>query len=313
MNEPPLVFGVDQKVPNMKIRRHRPHAKAVRRALRGTAFTALAAAGSAHAFDFSDTSISVRYGTHFAEPYVNNADGSRRNISKTIVGLTHVDGYKYGSNFFNLDALLSDRKDPGGGIEGTSGAQEFYLVYRHTLDIGKIVGRELKLGPVRGVGLTAGFDLNSKNDGYASKKRMLVVGPTVMFDVPGFLNLSALVFDESNSPNGLPGRYHYKTHAAVEADFGIPIGNLPVAFKGYALYIAAKGMNEFGGPTVPETHIDVALTWDIGTYMTMTKNSLQVGVEYEYWKNKFGNPTTTPGAGPGATARTPMVRVEYHF
>jgi hypothetical protein len=274
----------------------------------GAALTPLA-----NAADWSDTSLSVRYGTKFAEPYDNNADGSRVDIKKTIFGLTHADGYKYGSNFFNVDFLLSDHNDPGDGIAGNPGAQEVYAVYRHTLDLGKISGKNLSYGIMRGVGLTGGFDLNSKNDSYASKKRMLVIGPTVMLDVPGFLNLSALWLDESNSPNGLPSRYHYKNHAAVEADFGIGIGSLPLAFKGYALYIGSKGTNEFGGPTAAETHIDVALTYDIGSVMSMGKNAFSIGLEYEYWKNKFGNPTTTPGAGPGATAKTPMVRAEYHF
>jgi hypothetical protein len=267
----------------------------------------------AHGADWSDTSLSVRYGTKFAEPYDNNPDGSRVDIKKTIIGLTHADGYKYGSNFFNVDVLLSDKNDPGDGVAGKAGAQEVYLVYRHTLDIGKVARKELKYGLMRGLGVTAGFDLNTKNDGYASKKRMLVIGPTLMLDVPGFLNLSALWLSESNSPKGIDDRYHYKNHGALEADFGIGIGSLPLAFKGYALYIGSKGMNEFGGPTKPETHIDVALTYDVGSAMSMAKNALSIGIEYEYWKNKFGNPTTTPGAGPGATARTPMVRVEYHF
>jgi hypothetical protein len=267
----------------------------------------------AHGADWSDTSLSVRYGTKFAEPFDNNPDGSRVDIKKTIVGLTHADGYKYGSNFFNLDVLLSDRKDPGGGTAGNAGAQEVYLVYRHTLDIGKVASRDLKYGAMRGLGVTAGFDLNTKNDFYASKKRMLVIGPTIMLDVPGFLNLSALLLSESNAPNGLPDRYHYKNHGALEADFGIGIGSLPLAFKGYALYIGSKGNNEFGGPTKPETHIDVALTYDVGSVMSMAKNAFSIGIEYEYWKNKFGNPTTTPGAGQGATAHTPMVRAEYHF
>ena len=72
-------------------------------------------------------------------------------------------------------------------------------------------------------------------------------------------------------------------------------------------------MNEFGGATKPETHADVALTYDVGSVMGMAKSAFSIGIEYEYWKNKFGNPTTTPGAGEGATAKTPMVRAEYHF
>jgi nucleoside-specific outer membrane channel protein Tsx len=265
-------------------------------------------AGPASAADWSDTSISARYGSSFAEPYDNNADGSRKDIKKGIVGLTHISGYKYGSNFFNVDFLASDHNDPAGG--GASGAQEVYAVYRHVLDLGKVSGAAIKFGPVRGLGLTAGFDVNTKNDGYASKKRMLVVGPTLMFDVPGFANLSALVFDESNAPQGV-SRYTYKTHGALELDWGVPIGSTPLSFNGYALYIGSKGQNEFGGATAPETHVDMTLMLDAGSMMSLPKHTLLVGLEYEYWKNKFGNPVAD--AGPGALARTPMVRAEYHF
>ena len=65
--------------------------------------TALAAA---HAADWSDTSIGYRYGTKFAEPF------NTQDISKNIFNLNHVSGYKYGTNFFNVDLLLSDKKDP---------------------------------------------------------------------------------------------------------------------------------------------------------------------------------------------------------
>jgi len=35
-----------------------------------------------HAADWSDTSLSLRYGTTFAEPFDNNADGSRKDSEK---------------------------------------------------------------------------------------------------------------------------------------------------------------------------------------------------------------------------------------
>jgi nucleoside-specific outer membrane channel protein Tsx len=265
---------------------------------------------SAHAADWSDTSISARYGSSFAEPYDNNADGSRKDIKKGILALTHVSGYKYGTNFFNVDMLASDHNDPAGGVAGSSGAREVYAVYRHMLDLGKVSGKEFKFGPVRGVGVTAGFDFNTKNDGYASKKQMLVAGPTLMLDVPGFANVSALVFRESNAPGGI-SRYYYKTHGALELDWGIPIGSLPLSFNGYALYIGSKGQNEFGGSTQPETHVDMTLMYDASVVMGLPKHTALIGVEYEYWKNKFGNPVAD--AGPGAFAHTPMVRAEYHF
>jgi nucleoside-specific outer membrane channel protein Tsx len=280
-----------------------------------SAFAGLAFTPMVQAADWSDTSLSLRYGTAFAEPYDNNADGSRTDITKAIFALTNVTGYKYGSTFINIDFLQSNSKDPGGGIAGNPGAQEVYGVFRNTLDIGKVTGMALKMGPVRGYGVTAGIDVNTKNDGYASKKRMFVVGPTVMFEVPGFLNVSALLFDESNAPNAIARRYHYKNHAAFEADWGIGIGDLPLSFNGYAQFITAKGKDEFGAQTAPETHLDMDLMLDVGSLAGLSKKTWLVGVEYEYWRNKFGNKTATGPflAGDGATASTPMVRVEYHF
>jgi len=276
------------------------------------AFAGLAFTPMVQAADWSDTAISARYGTDFAEPYDNDSNGKRVNITKEILALTNVTGYKYGSTFINVDFLMSDHNDPGGGIPGNPGAQEVYGVFRNTFDIAKVLGTKLNMGPIRGYGLTAGLDVNSKNDAYASKKRMWVVGPTVMFEVPGFLNLSALMFDESNAPAAIDRRYHYKDHAAFEADWGIGIMDLPLTFNGYAQFITAKGLDEFGAQTSPETHLDTDLMLDAGSLVGIAKKTALVGFEYEYWHNKFGNNAKGP-AGEGATASTPMVRFEYHF
>ncbi len=258
---------------------------------------ALAASLPAHALEWSDTSIGYRYGTKFQEPYNGQA------IKKSIVNITHADGYQYGSNFLNVDLLASDGKD--------ADAQEAYIVYRHTLDLGKVTGsKNFAFGPVRGMGITAGFDWNTKNDpGYSSKKRMLVLGPTFMFDVPGFLNVSVLVLHESNKPVGIASRYTYDIHPMLTAAWGIPVGGTGWAFEGFMNWIAAKGKNEFGGATAPEFNFDAQLMYDIGTMVGAGKGALKAGFEYQYWRNKFGNPHTVPGS----LAKTPMVRVEYHF
>ena len=277
-----------------------------------SAFACLAFTPLVQAADWSDTALSLRYGTDFAEPYDNDANGKRVNITKEIIALTNVTGFKYGTTFVNIDFLQSDHNDPGGGIAGNAGAQEVYGVFRGTFDLGKITGAKLAMGPIRGYAITAGFDINTKNDGYASKKRMVVFGPTVEMEVPGFLNLSVLLFDESNAPAAIQRRYHYKNHATFEADWGIGIGDLPLSFNGYALFITAKGKDEFGAQTAPESHIDADLMLDAGSLAGLSKKTWLVGVEYEYWHNKFGNNAKGP-AGEGATASTPMVRVEYHF
>jgi hypothetical protein len=280
---------------------------------RSIVFAAIAACGmAAKAADWSDTSIGYRTGSKFAEPFESN------DIGKKIFNLTHVSGYKYGTNFFNVDFLMSDSKDPA-GAGSSDGAQEAYVVYRHTLDLEKVSGKSFKFGPVRGVGMTAGFDWNAKTDaGYNSKKRMFVAGPTLMLDVPGFLNASLLELWESNAPyntfsNVATPRYSYKPHPMLTLAWGIPVGmGLPLSFEGFANYIASKGKNEFGGPTAPETDIDMEVMYDASPILGAGKNTFKLGLEYQYWRNKFGNDYTGP-AGNGAFAKTPMIRAEYHF
>lgn len=271
------------------------------------------ATAGASAADWSDTAISYRYGTQFAEPF-NPVD-----IKKHIFALTHASGYKYGSNYFNVDLLQSDSNDPA-SLNQTSGAQEAYVVYRHTLDIGKLRGHDIKFGPVRGVGATFGFDWNTKNDvGYNSRKRMLVAGPTLMWDVPaGFFNTSLLALHESNAPSGafppistVTGRYTYDVHPMLNAAWAIPFGEV-FSFEGYANLIGKKGRDEVGNPTGVETNIDMQVMYDAGVAMGLGKNKFRVGIEYQYWHNKFGNTGATTG-GKGHIARTPMIRAEYHF
>jgi nucleoside-specific outer membrane channel protein Tsx len=268
--------------------------------------------GAAQAADWSDTSISWRYGTQFAEPF-NGAD-----ISKHIFALTHASAYKYGSNFLNVDLLQSDSKDPA-SLTQNSGAQEAYVVYRHTLDIGKLRGADVKWGAIKGVGATFGFDWNTKNDvGYNSRKRMLVLGPTLMWDVPGFLNTSVLLLRESNAPSGafppistVRGRHTYDTHPMFAANWGIPVAE-GWAFEGFLNVIASKGRDEVGNKTGTETNLDMQLMYDIGSQFGQPKNRFRLGLEYQYWNNKFGNTSATTG-GLGQRASTPMVRAEYHF
>ncbi|MEO8003759.1 MAG: outer envelope protein [Betaproteobacteria bacterium] len=275
----------------------------------GIAATAVVgmACGSASAAEWSDTSIGWRYGTKFGEPFEGN------DIHKNIIDFQHVSGYKYGSNFFNVDLLMSDRNDPADGVQGKEGAQEAYIVYRNLIDIGKVFDKEFKYGGIiRGFGLTVGGDLNTKNDGYGSRKRMVVIGPTMMMDVPGFLNISVHELWESNAPNAISNRYYYETHPMLDIAWGIPIGDSPFAFEGYFDYIASKGKDEFGGDTAPETHLDMQIMLDVGRVLGGPKKTFRVGLEYEYWKNKFGNNHNGP-AGDGAFAKTPMIRAEYHF
>lgn len=274
--------------------------------LAGIALSLPIAAGAARA-DFQDNIIGYRYGTQFKEPGVaNGAD-----IAKHILNFTHVDSYAYGSNFFSADWLLSDSIDPAYG--GGTGAQEVYIVYRHDLSLNKVTGTKTFAiaGIIRDVAIHAGMDFNTKNTSFAPGKRLLVVGPQLEFDVPGFFNVAFNYSREWNN-NGIVGKsVDFDPAFEIEAAWGFkfPACVTTVNVTGFFNYVAAKGRNGFGNQTKYEILTRPELLFDAGQPFGK-KGFVELGVGYEYWLNKFGNDA---GKDPGALARTPMILGKVHF
>lgn len=263
----------------------------------------------AQAATWSDTFIGYRYGTRFTEPNI------RSEIQKDIIQFGHASGYRLGQNYLNVDVLLSDRKDPAQG--GDTGATDVYLTYRHQLHLGKAFETSLAFGPVKEVGLTVGFDLSTKNTAFAPRKRMAVVGPTLKFDVPGFLDLSLYyAFERNNCGLAVCSRapnhnnHTFDPYLVLNAAWGIPfeLGPVPLKFQGFVNYMTPKGRDYFDVKTKEETLLRTSLMADVGRMMWGTKNTLWVGVGYEYWQHKFGN-----HGKPGVNTRAPTLQLELHF
>jgi len=265
---------------------------------------------AAAADDFSDTFIGYRYGTRFREP--NNPN----DIVKNIVQFSHSSTYKYGSNFLNVDYFKSDSADPANG-PGSSGAAEAYLSYRNQLQYGKVTGTPLAFGLIRDVALTAGFDLNTKDSAAAPHKQVIVVGPTVKFDVPGFLDVGVWYYRERNHC-GTPPCLQSDAHSDVTFDatymlnatWGVPfeVATVPMKFQGYLNLVGPKGKDYTNHDTAKETLLRTSLMVDVGQVLASRKGTIFAGVGYEYWHNKFGN---QPGVGTQVSA--PQLQLEWHF
>jgi nucleoside-specific outer membrane channel protein Tsx len=265
---------------------------------------------AAAADDFSDTFIGYRYGTRFREP--NNPN----DIEKNIVQFCHSSTYRYGSNFLNVDYFKSDSTDPANG-PGSSGAAEAYLTYRNQLQYGKVTGTPLAFGVIRDVALTAGFDLNTKDNAVAPRKQVIVVGPTLKFDVPGFLDVGVWYYSERNHC-GTPPCLQPDAHSDVTFDptyifnatWGVPfdIGTVPMKFQGYLNFVGPKGKDYTNHDTARETLLRTSLMVDVGQVLASHKGTVFAGVGYEYWHNKFGN---QPGVGTRVSA--PQLQLEWHL
>jgi nucleoside-specific outer membrane channel protein Tsx len=264
----------------------------------------IAATGSATAADFSDTWIGYRRSNAYTEP------GIAQDVPKNIYTIGHFSGYKYGSNFFSLDILRSLENDPA-NRNSTSQAQELYAVYRSALSSSKVLGTSYAFGPVKDLSLTFGFDAGAKDTAFAAKPLKLLLGPTVNLALPvGFLDLSLLAYKETNN-NGIVGRkVQFDTTWQVGATWGLFFDlGVPAKLTGFLAITGAKGKDGFGVETETETLMRTSLQWDVGTLAGLNKGTVFAGVGYEYWKNKFGNPSSTVGAKTSA----PVLIAEWHF
>lgn len=276
----------------------------------GAALCLAVASLSAQAATWSDTAIGYRYGTQFQEP--NNPE----DVAKHVLQFTHASGYSLGQNFVNLDLLQSDSADPARNSD--EGATEAYLVYRHQLHAGKVVGESLSFGPVKDVALSGGFDLNTKNTAFAPRKRQLLLGPTLKFDVPrGFLDLSLYYSYEWNHCGldacAAPGNetdIGFDPYYQLNLAWGLPFeaGALPMKFQGFFNLNGEKGEDYFGVETEAEQLMRTSLMLDVGQLGGMGENTLWVGAGYEYWRNKFGNHDK-----PGVDTDALMFQLEWHL
>lgn len=270
---------------------------------------------------WNDTYIGYRVGTNFHYPGVRTASGARAKITQNIGFLTTTGGFKYGSYAFNVDYLVSSMANPEAGptnaygypTPGSGGAQEVYSVGRVTLSAGKIFGTPMSYGFIRDFGLTAGYEFGTKNDAYAERARMLVVGPTVEFAIPrGFWNVTLGVRTESNHDGITNVDVHFNPAVHLESSWLYPfrIGPVPMVFKGFASLTGPKGKDGFGVQTTTEFLGRAYLMADVGSFAGHPRTAY-AGIGYEYWHNMYGTPRSEQ---PGTTnTSVPMLVAEFHF
>jgi hypothetical protein len=269
----------------------------------------------ARAQGFSDTSIGVRDG-----PFVSNPGGGKgsRDVNKVIFNVGHFDVWDYGTNFFNVDMLLSNPNEPA--LNSGNGSTEFYAVYRAQLSPDKIFGLNTKFGPFSAINFEIGGDLESEDTAFAPDKKLLVAGPNFNISLPaGFLNIGVHISKEWNN-NGFCADACTKPGGAVNFDpapefefvwlYSLKgLTGLPMDFKGFMNVVLPKGKTGFGGNTYTEILARPTLSLDIGSLMFNKPHKPDLYLAVELWEHKFGNPSQLSGS----EEITPEVGIEMHF
>lgn len=267
-------------------------------------------------FLVNENELSYFYTTEWMSPYTGHTPTHTAEF-------THFDVWKYGTNFFLVDAIKSTGSgDPVSGYTAGGvgpGATEVYALLRSTLGLNQITGSHMfSAGPLNNVSLEVGGDWNSKNNQYGPEKKNIVAGVQFNFGLPynGHLNVAPLLYKEWNhnyyddslaNPFGgfVPGGLvDFKPTWALEVGYSIPlpfISWIPVEFSGHVNIYGPKGYgasqieeaaayNPFAAAqkTVPEYHIYNKLAFDVSKYAGTQPHTLSVWVAYLYWHNMFG-------------------------
>lgn len=211
--------------------------------------------GSALAAIWSSTSMSYLQGSGYE--LASSEDAS-------IMTLEHASGWAYGDNFLFLDIFQPFDKD-----------LSLYGEWHPRLSLGKMFKQNMAFGPVTDVFLAGETNFGSNA---FQNTRIYLYGLGFNLDIPKFNFVSLNVYLRDNMA------FEDDTSWQISPAWSIPfnIGEAQLTCGGFLDYMAADNDNAKDNILfVPQILLDVGAFHD-------NPGRLFVGIEYQYWKNKYG-------------------------
>jgi hypothetical protein len=284
-------------------------------------------------FIVNDTSVSFTWYLNATNPGVagssdtinGGVQGTGNSFSKWVGSATHFDVWSYGTNFFNIDYIQSDKHDPERGVAGARGAAETYAFARSTLSGNAVTGTKMfSSWFFKDISLEYGGDVNTNNDAFSPHVLKFDVGASFTFNLPGTVILGVVTQKEWNhsqflvvpAPGGLTNQFtgdrEFKWIPRLELLVSEPLTFLPwpLTWNSFTGVNFPKGTGTSGqniacagaagcaggitqwsmltNETKTEVFADNRLTLDISK-LAWGKPGIWDGyVGYRYWYNKFG-------------------------
>ncbi|MCK9814023.1 hypothetical protein BK634_04815 [Pseudomonas chlororaphis] len=248
----------------------------------------LLAGGQAMAGDllqWQNNSLTYLYGKNFE---VNPQ------IQQTVT-FEHADGWKYGDNFFFLDRIFYNGKE-----DGNAGPSTYYGEFSPRLSFGKIFDQKLEFGPIKDVLLAMTYEFGEgDNESY-------LIGPGFDLAIPGF-DYFQLNFYNRQTEGSRAGDNVWQI-TPVWA-YTIPVGKSDILIDGFMDWVVDNDKNS-KGTYHANLHFNPQIKYDLGKALSWGEKQLYVGIEYDYWKNKYG----IKDSGAFETNQdTASLLVKFHF
>lgn len=220
--------------------------------------------------------------------------GTGGTADTTILTFQHAGGWDYGDNFFFVDySRYSVNDDANFPVEDSS---EFYGEWYSNFSLGAITGSDLSFGPVKDIGVVAGFNFAPEVD-----SAWILPGVRFSLDLPGFafaqIDVTGYMHQGGGSATS-PVFTVVDEASSFMVDFAwaypFKLGSTSWSIEGHLEYIDGREQTNNFGTTDLEYWIlfQPQIRLDLGEVLGTKANQLFVGIEYQYWKNKLGEKGT---------------------
>lgn len=214
---------------------------------------------------WQDTSLSYLYGTDF------KVDPQKQHT----VTIEYANGWQYGDTFFFVDFSRSANDEKFVGPDSGPTKNSHYLEFSPRFSAGKIFNTDLSLSFISDLLLATNVESGIHADSSIN------VGPGIDMKVPGFnflqLNLYYR-FSDSGDSDGWQLTPVWNTSFAI--------GDSEIVFDGFIDWVFSA--ENKGEGYEPNLHFNPQLKYNLGRAIWGESQNLYVGIEYDYWKNKYG-------------------------
>ncbi len=241
------------------------------------ALAALATLPAQATIQWQDNSLTYLYGQDFAVT---------PDTQQTLT-FEHASGWDQGDLFIFVDGFRFN------GVDGDNTG--WYGEIAPRLSLGKLTGNDFSAGPVKDVLFAATYEFGE------GAVETWLWGAGVDLALPGFDFFQLNVY--RRNPQGERDGNTWQFTPVWKMSF--PLGDSKLVFDGFADWVVDND-----GGYHANLHFNPQLKYDLGMIQGLGPDRLFVGIEYDYWSNKFG---IKDSHGFDTDQSVVNLLVKYHF
>jgi nucleoside-specific outer membrane channel protein Tsx len=208
--------------------------------------------------------------------------------TQQTVTFEHASGWSKGDLFLFVDGINFN------GDKDITGSQTtYYGEFAPRLSLGKVMDTDLSVGIVKDFYIATCLEFGGSIDDH------YLIGLGMDLAVPGFDFLQLNAYRRFDAGSSATEAYQITAVWKIT----IPVAKTEFVVDGFIDWVIGEGTDHL--------HICPQLKLDVGVLVGMEQRSLYAGIEYDYWKNKYG---VKDGAfGLDSDQSTFSGLIKYHF